>query len=86
MLTHEYQVQIDNQSSAQELWMPYWSEDKKVLDLRGSSPWVNSWTIKSNENPERYLAVITYDMVDSSKEHYIYEEQILIQTIDEEYR
>ena len=28
--------------------------------------------------------VITYDMVDSSKEHYIYEEQILIQTIDEE--
>ena len=83
MLKREYQLQIDNRGSTYELWMPYWSEDKQVLDLRGSSPWVESWTINTNEDPENYLAVITYDMADSAKQHYIYQEQIKIQQIND---
>ena len=80
MLTHEYQIQIDNQGSVHELWMPYWSEDKQILDLRGSSPQVESWTINTNENSQNYLAVITYNMDNFT----IYQEQIKIQMINGE--
>ena len=70
-----------------EDWMPMWVTDddgSKNMFLRGSSPWVESWQV-TLQMPELspagqpvtpYLAIITYDMMDSGQQHYVYEETL----------
>lgn len=72
-----------------EDWMPMWvrgedAQKEKGMFLRGSSPWVEGWQVTlqmpelspTGKSTEPYLAIITYDMMDSGQAHYVYEEQL----------
>ena len=83
LLTSDWQKQIDKLDEYESIglnWMPYWTENKEALGLRGSSPWVEGWEAFSyvvvDGKNNRHLIRITYDMVDSAQGHYVYEETI----------
>lgn len=77
LLNSNWKKQIDLLGAYENLgepWIPYWTENKSTLDLRGSSPWVKDWTIQRHE--DQHKISITYEMQDSSGETYIYEEML----------
>ena len=70
-----------------EDWMPMWligENGQTGMFLRGSSPWVEDWQVtlqmpkmsRTGQPLTPYLAIITYDMMDSGQEHYVYEETL----------
>lgn len=94
LLNRYWQRQIDNSWAEQQEWMPYRTENG-AMSLRGSSPWVDSWDIdttilnskeKQDREKTQYFATITYNMIDSSSQKYIYAEQIEIDFADNEKR
>ena len=93
LLTSDWQKQIDKLDEYESIglnWMPYWTENKEALGLRGSSPWVEGWEAFSyvvvDGKNNRHLIRITYDMVDSAQGHYVYEETIELGLEDNEWK
>lgn len=95
------QKQIDTYSEDDDfaLWMPIWvtNEDgsrSKGMFLRGSSPWVDSYQIEIHQPDGTEKAdfaqntsiLITYDMTDSTQEHYVYQEVLTVVQEKENWR
>lgn len=93
------QKQIDSYTMNDDFarWMPVWitgDDGIRGMFLRGSSPWVDQYQIEihvlegtgQDDYAKDSSVTITYDMVDSTSQHYIYQEVLTLQQTGDDWQ